>query len=69
MRVVLVVIPMVVPMIVPMVVPVVIPMVAPTILPMVVFIDPPPCLWARSGRVLRSVASSPEPQSSVLKIL
>ena len=31
--------------------------------------DPPPCLWARSGRVLRSSASSPEPQSSVLRIL
>ena len=29
----------------------------------------PPCRWARSGRVLRSFAKSPEPQSSVLKSL
>ena len=28
---------------------------------------PPKCLWARSARVLRSCASSPEPQSSVLR--
>ena len=30
--------------------------------------NPPPCLWARSGRVLRSSASFPEPQSSLLRI-
>ena len=30
---------------------------------------PPPCRWARSWRVLKSFAKSPEPQSSVLRSL
>eukprot|EP00959_Pyramimonas_sp_CCMP1952_P356312 7461993-Pyramimonas_sp.AAC.1 len=30
---------------------------------------PPPWLWAWSGRILRSFAQSPEPQSSLLRSL
>ena len=32
-------------------------------------INPPPSLWAQSGRVSRSFAQSPEPQSSILRSL